>query len=120
MQDNPDRTKCLSCGLLKESPLNAEVAPRWRGALASTGSLSPRLNRSTCPGALQRIFNQRGSALELELFASVEAVRFDGFRAQAQNLADLARGQTLSEETKHLKFTVGQLAKGGIVLTPAA
>src|SRR6266850_4185118 len=67
------------------------------------------------PGPTHGIFDQRGSRFELQLFAYVEAMRFDGLGSQVQELADLARRQTLADQTKDFRFTIGELAEGGIV-----
>src|SRR5690242_2147137 len=68
-----------------------------------------------CPGPPHGIFDQRGARFDLQLFAYVESMSFDGLRSLVQELADLARCQTLAKQTKNFKFTIGELAEGRIL-----
>ena len=84
---------------------------RCRGA--ELGGI-PGFRRLTCPGVLHPldgVLHQRRGAAQLKLLLDAEAVRLNGLDINVQLLRDLARGQAMSDQLEHLKFSVRLLVK---------
>ena len=84
---------------------------RFRGAELGEISGFRRLTRPGVLDPLDGVLHQRRGADQLKLLLDAEAVRLNGLDINVQLLRDLARGQAMSDQLEHLKFTVCQLAE---------
>lgn len=58
---------------------------------------------------MDRVLNQFGGVLQVELFLDVRPVRFDRFNAQVKFLRNLPGCASLPNERKHFQFAITQI-----------
>jgi len=89
----------------------------WRGEGRRCGfrSAEPGAELKFGEALADGVFRQFGHVVESEFFHEMEAVGFDGFRAQAEAEGDLLGGLTVGDQAEALAFAVGECGVGGLL-----